>query len=246
MKKPRRADEELLQLYNEVDHYLRQNYKQDRYADHSFLIQEMASKNRVVVRHQQVMRAVAQIRNSLVHNPIPSIAQPISSPNPELVKTYRAVRDALLNPKTALSIAVPGSKIYSATLDDKLLDVMKVMDKNIFTHVPIIKNDKMIGIFSENALLSYLVDSGETIITKDMKISDLREFLPLSAHRGEIFAFLPRRAPLSEVYEAFNKAIKVHDRIGMLFITEHGRVEEKPLGIITAWDLATPESEVLL
>jgi CBS domain-containing protein len=123
---------------------------------------------------------------------------------------------------------------------------MKFMDKNTFTHVPIIQNDKMVGIFSENTLLSYLVDSGETIITKDMTISDLRQFLPLSAHRGEVFAFLPRKVLLAQVYEEFNKAIKKRERIGMLFITEHGREEEKLLGIITAWDLATPESETVL
>jgi CBS domain-containing protein len=241
-----KSHEDLLQLYNEVDHFLRRQYRQDKYADHTFLIQELASKNRVIARNQQVMRAVAQIRNSLVHNPIPSVAQPISQPNPLLVKTYKAIRDSLMNPSTALGIAIPTNKIYTSTLDAKLSNVMKTMDENIFTHVPIIDNDKMIGIFSENTLLSYLVDSGETIITKDMKISELRKFLPLSAHRGEVFAFLPRSAFLPEVYEVFNKAIKVRKRVGMVFITEHGKENEKPLGIITAWDLASPESETVL
>ncbi len=236
-----KSSEELLQLYNEVDQFLRQQYKQDTYADHSFLIQELASKNPVIARHQQIMRAVAQIRNSLVHNPIPAIAEPITRPNPALVKTYRNIRDALLNPLTALSIAVPASKIYTSTLDAKLIDVMKIMDENIFTHVPIIKNNEMIGVFSENTLLSYIVNSGEAIITKDMKMADLAKFLPLAAHRGEKFAFLPRKALLSQVYEVFNKAIQINERIGMLFITENGKQSEKPLGIITAWDLATPD-----
>lgn len=245
MTQPSSPDKELIRLYNEVDSFLRSQYKQDKYADHSFLIQQVASTNPTVAKNQNVMRAVAQLRNSLVHNPVSIVADPIAMPHEGLVKRYREIRDSLLNPRTALSIAVPASKIYTSTLEANLAEVMKVMDKNIFTHVPIIKEDKMVGVFSENSLLSYLAENGEAIITKDMTIADFYKYLPLSSHRGEAFEFLARRASLSEVYDIFNKAIQVHRRIGMVFITEHGRETEKPLGIITAWDLANPDFEIL-
>lgn len=238
------GDEELLQLYNEVDHFLRQKSKADKYADHSYLIQEMTARNAVVARYQQVLRVVAQIRNTLVHNPIPLIAQPIVEPDPQLITTYRNIRDALLNPANALSIAVPAQKIYTSHLEANLSDVMKVMSENTFTHIPIIENEKMIGVFSENALLTYLVTVGETIVTSDMKIKDVKDYLPISAHKGESFVFLSRKSSLSDVYKIFNDAIKIHKRIGMVFITEHGKPTEKLLGIITAWDLASPEFEL--
>ncbi|HVV66751.1 MAG TPA: CBS domain-containing protein [Candidatus Saccharimonadales bacterium] len=235
------AAEELLSLYNEVDHFLRKEYKQDKFADHSFLIQEVSAKNPVVARNQQLMRAVAQIRNSLVHNPIPSVAQPIVEPHLGLVKAYRNIHNALMKPLTALSIAVPAGQLYTTTPDANLAEVMKVMNDNIFTHVPVIENDKMVGVFSENAILSYLAENGESIITKDMKIRDMEKFLPLSAHNGESFEFVARGATLSEVYEIFNDAIQVRRRIGMIFITHNGKADEKLLGIITAWDLASPD-----
>lgn len=233
--------EELIQLYNEIDHFLRQQYGQDKYADHTFLIQELSSSNATIGKYQQILRAVAQIRNSIVHNPMPKIAQPLVTPHPQLIATYREIRDMLLNPASALSIAVPAAKIYTSHLDAQLYEVMETMSKNTFTHIPIIKDNKMIGVFSENTLLSYLVDAGEAIVTDDMTINDIRHFLPLSAQRGESFAFLPRKATLNQVYKIFYDAIKIHKRIGMVFITEHGKEDEKLLGIITAWDLASPE-----
>lgn len=244
MSSPQNTADELLNLYNEIDHFLRKEYKQDKFADHSFLIQELAAKNPVIARHQQVMRAVAQIRNSLVHNPIPAVAQPIIQPDAQLVKTYSDIRTALLNPMKAMSIAIPSQQLFTSTLDAPLSKVIRAMDKNIFTHVPIIENDKMVGIFSENTLLSYFADAGETIVTDDMKMADFKDFLPLASHRGEKFVFLPRNASLSRVYEVFNEAIKVRHRIGMIFVTEHGKADEKLLGIITAWDLASPEFQL--
>lgn len=234
--------DELLNLYNEIDHFLRREGKKDKDADHAFLILELSTVNPTVARNQQLLRAVAQVRNNLVHNPIPSVAQPLVDPNPRLVEMYRDVRDTLLNPPKALSIAIPGQDIYTTTLSAKLSAVMQAMDDHVFTHVPVLDNDdRMIGVFSENSLLSYLADNGEGIITKDMKIEDIREFLPLKAHRGESFVFVSRNTPLSKIYEIFNEAIQVRQRIGMVFVTQNGRESEKLLGIITAWDLASPE-----
>lgn len=234
------TDQQLLSLYNEIDAFMRQQYKQDKYADHSFLIQQLSSSNRVIARHQQDMRAIAQLRNSLVHNPFPS-AQPIANPHPDVVKQYQQIRNALLQPHTALGIAIPASKIYTVSPDANLNEVLKTMDKNTYTHVPVIEDQKMVGLLSENTLLSYLAEEGETIITNTMKVGDLKEYLPLEAHRSECFKFLPRNAPLSQVFAVFNTAILKRERIGMVFITEHGKQNEKPLGIITAWDLASPE-----
>lgn len=237
------TEQDIIHLYNEVDAFLRQQYKQDRYAAHTFLIQELATSNRIINRYQQEMRAIAQLRNSLVHNPFPN-AQPIATPNPRIVERYAEIRDALITPHKALSIAIPASQIFSATLQSNFAEVLRLMDKNTYTHVPIIEDDKMIGIFSENTLLSYFAESGETIVTDDMTIADFAEFLPLKSHRSECFKFLHAKASLGEVFDLFNKAIVQHKRVGMVFITEHGKETEKPLGMITAWDLASPELDL--
>jgi hypothetical protein len=179
-----KSDIELLLLYNEVDAYLRLQYKQDKYADHSFLIQELSRTNRTIARFQQDMRAIVQLRNSIVHNPFSS-AQPIAMPHPIVVKRYKDIRDALLNPQSALSISVPAAKIYTVELSFNLNEVLRKMDENIYTHVPVIKDNKMVGMLSENTLLSYLAESGEAIITKDMTVADLSEFTPFKAHRNE-------------------------------------------------------------
>lgn len=240
MDKEQNSAEELLKIYNLIDAFLRQSHGADKNADHSYLIQHVAKTNHLVARHEPQMRAIAHLRNVIVHNPASDTISPIAYPHPKLIEDYRAIHKSLLHPQTALSIAVPGHVIYTANLKTPLSKVLKAMDKHTYTHVPIIEDHKMVGIFSENTLLSYLADSGETIILNDMTMADFKNYLPLGAHKGESFAFLPRRAELKDAYDIFAEAIKVRERIGMIFITQNGNTTEKPLGIITAWDLSAP------
>lgn len=244
MSKDDNSVNDLLKIYNQVDAFLRKQPKSDRNAEHSYLIQLVAKTNNIVAKYESELRAVAQLRNSIVHNPMAENISPIAYPNPVVVNRYRTIYAAMLKPRLALSIAVPASNIYSSTLESSLNKVLKDMNDNIFTHVPIIEDSKMIGIFSENTLLNYLADNAEAIILDDMTIADFKDYLPLESHKSERFAFLPRNAKLSDVYDIFNRAIKVRQRIGMLFITEQGKVTEKPLGVITAWDLASSEFEL--
>lgn len=236
--------QKLIQVYNEMDAFMRQEYGQDKYADHAFLIRELATKNRVIARHQQEMMAIAQLRNSLVHSPFAHLKGPIAQPNPEVIERYIGIRDAILHPRDALSIAIPVQKIYTATPESNLILVLRTMNEHVYTHVPIMDEDKLVGIFSENTLLSYLADREEAIITKDMTIGDFSVHTPLYAHSSEMFAFVARKARLGQIFEIFNIAIHKHQRIGMVFITETGKETEKPLGIITAWDLASPDFEL--
>ncbi len=234
----------LIKIYNEIDAFLRRQAGADRYADHSYLLQQVARTNRIIARYESELRSVGQLRNSLVHNPVSEAASPMAYPHPALVAWYKTVRDMLTKPTSALSIAVPGNKIYTASPTTNLHEVLQKMSDHTFTHVPIIKDDKMVGIFSENTLLTYLADNGEAIILKDMTMADFAGYLPLKSHKGEEFVFLPRTAGVGEVYDVFSEAIKVRHRIGMVFITQNGKESEKPLGIITAWDLASPEFEL--
>src|SRR5665213_3530626 len=104
MSTAKSADQELLDLYNEIDHWLRKIYGKDKFVEHGYLIQELSATNHVVAKHQQVLRTAAQIRNSLIHNPLAPTVQPLVQPNPALVTAYRDIRNALMSPLTALSI----------------------------------------------------------------------------------------------------------------------------------------------
>jgi len=233
--------EEFVGVYNAVDNHMRKVLGVDHHVDHSTLIKMMCNRDRAYNLFADELRTMAQLRNVLVHNPYMQAIHPLATPNSDITKRYKALYDKMVNPIIALAIAVPGAKIYSAKLTDSTLAVIKTMAKNTYTHVPIIDDGKMIGVFSENTLLTFLAHEEEAIITRDLQVADFVSYIPFDRHDSEKFIFIQRSTSLHDVIERFNKALAEHVRIGAIFITEHGKPKEKLLGLITAWDIANVE-----
>lgn len=143
-----------------------------------------------------------------------------------------------MRPKKAIDIAVRREFIYTTSLDANAIDVMAEMNEKTYTHVPVMEKDTMIGVFSENTVLAYLVHHKDAIIMKDTKVSEFKEFIGLDSHKSEYFEFVPRNALLVEIETLFQEGLRERKRIAVVYITENGKRDEKLLGMITAWDVA--------
>ena len=230
-----------LKTYNNVDELLRSELKTDEFTDHISLIREFCRINPVARSMAEELRSYAKLRNVLIHSSAQDGEQAIAMPSKKTVEHYLAILATLKKPPLAIHVAVPGNQLFVASTDDNVLKVVKKMSNNVFTHVPIIKNGQMVGVFSENTLLSYLSDKGELLCTDDMKIYEFSDYIDLDGHAGEVFIFLSRDTPLKEVYREFDNAVKKQIRIGAIFITQSGKKTEKILGLITPWDVANIE-----
>lgn len=233
--------EKFLQIYNELDDYMRKQLKTEQYVDHGMLLRQMADKNRIFAEYYRDLKTFADMRNLLVHNPYKANADPMLIPHEYIVNRYEEIKNQVLHPKKALSIAIPARLIYTTALEDSALDVMQAMNDKVYTHVPVLEGKKMVGVFSENTILSYLSHHKEAIILKDMKVKEFAEFIPLEKHLSESFEFVGRDALLIDVEELFKKALIGRRRIGMVFITNSGKKDEELLGLLTSWDVAGRE-----
>ncbi|EKD85810.1 MAG: CBS protein [uncultured bacterium] len=229
--------EKFVALYNQFDNYMRNQLGVGRFVNHSSLLREMSLKNKLVYDFLTDLRMFAEVRNMLIHNPYKKNADPLFYPHAYVTQKYEEIINLILHPPKALSIAIPGSKIYTATPETLIQKIMRTMVEKNYTHVPIIEDGKMTGIFSENILLSYLVTNQEGIILKDATVKDFFDFIHLEKHMNEYFEFVSRNAFLTEVDSIFSIGVKNGKRVAVVYITEHGKSTEKILGMITPWDL---------
>ena len=116
---------------------------------------------------------------------------------------------------------------------------MLKMKENVYTHIPVLDNKVVIGVFSEKFFLGALTEV-EIIYDKfTTRFND--EFIfkhcLIDNHVTEVFEFVSKNTYLEDVKEMFKKSFSQHKRLSLIFITEHGRKDEKLLGIITPWDV---------
>lgn len=233
--------EKFIGIYNEIDRYMRKSLDEDERIGHVDLIKKMVKKSRVFAKNKDELMLFARLRNSIVHNPYNSEIDPIAEPHEKIVIKYKDIRDKVLDPARALdTIAVTGKKIYSVTEEEFVVDVMEIMKDNGYANVPVVDKEGMItGVFSENTVFSYIIENEGAQIRRSTKISEFMEFTPMERHESEFFVFVPKNSLVIEVEELFQKKLKGKKKLALVFITETGKVKEKILGLVTAWDIAS-------
>lgn len=178
-----------------------------------------------------------EVRNLLTHNPKIHDRYAVE-PSDEMVKLLEQTVERVKNPKKAKHIWVPRERVFCRRMEDLVRPAMMEMNARVFTHIPIVKDGVVAGVFSENTLLSCLLDDGIVSVDGNTRFADIAEYLPLDRHRAESFRFVGPDTLASEIEDIFQEATERSDRIGLIFVTASGRNTEKLLGIISPWDIA--------
>lgn len=177
-----------------------------------------------------------EVRNLLQHKPKVKDRFMVE-PSEEMVQLLRDTLEKVQNPVRCHDIAIPFEKMYWKTMDDPVLPSIKGLKDGAFTHIPILDNRRVVGIFSVNALFSYLLAHGLEGLTNQTRFRDMSDCIGLDSHPSEIFVFERNNATVNEAEVHFEEALRKGRRVGMVFLTENGRSTDKLLGILTAWDM---------
>ena len=182
------------------------------------------------------LMALRMARNALTHNPLLN-GTPIVSLNSGVVPFLDDVISCIEKLPTAANILIPRCDVFSCSLDDTISSIVDVMLKNVYSHVPVLDgNGRVVGVFSESTLLE-MSKSGICSVN-GMIIRDIAEILPLERHTADVFRFVPKNDSIAHLRYLCAEALESRERIGMIFVTADGRLEESLLGILTVWDIA--------
>ena len=182
-----------------------------------------------------------EVRNLLQHRPRLDGTFAVE-PSDEMIKLLRSTIERVEKPIVARDVAILRNSVCFRKMEDKVRPVMIEMQEKTFTHIPILdNNDVVVGVFSENTLLSYLIDDEIVGIDEKTRFADLKKYLPVSAHKSESFYFVPQNKLLADIKTRFEKSLQKQERIGLLFMTNNGKATEPLQGLISAWDVAAKE-----
>ena len=150
------------------------------------------------------------------------------------------IDDAILkisNIVTVEDIWIPVRKVFTCNIDSLLVEVVDTMISNCFSHVPVLdKQGRVSGVFSESTMLeASMSDLNNRNATT---IGDIEAFLPIGKHKADVFRFVSKSDTIIRLRHLFEEALQEHKRIGMIFVTENGQLDEPLLGILTVWDVA--------
>ncbi len=226
-------NEIFLKLYNEIENEIISRYGLAENYQGALVF----FKNKVKEKSLQLkIDQVRKLRNFLVHEDV-SNYEMFEITN-DVINFLKDLLVLITNPIKAIDICSKRNEIVCASLNSKVMDVMNLMNKNGYSHIPII-NDKnvVIGIFSESTLFSYALNNNEVIINKDTTIYDFYKYILFNNHSSDKFIFASDDIEVKEIIKLFKINQKNTKKLKMILLTKDGNPLKPLIGLITPFDL---------
>ena len=224
---------EFLDLYNELERLLKKKYrKTDRRHPSLMMRFENEPEGR---RRRDELELCRETRNLLSHSPLVD-GEELVSPSDRLLDVLREIIAEVKNPPTARTICTPTEKLLLCTGRERVSDVIRAMREHGYSHVPILEDGVLDGVFSAGTLLACLAEGTETY-GADSLVADFARFLPPNVQRQESYRFAPPTATYYELKDEFEPKGPHKARVAAIFVTSDGTPRGRVMGMITPWDM---------
>lgn len=227
------TNEEFIQSFNRIEKYLKQGSDNQGHSTFYNLLDSNSKKNKIIKRHKSELRVLADLRNIIVHGDIES---PVAVTSIGSLNKIKFIEKQLLNPPTIKDVF--NKNIQEVNIKTSLVDVLYYIKKHGYSQFPVIKDNILIGLITENGITNWLSRNiDEDIVSiKETTVYDVI----INDEERHSFDILCTKNTLYEVIEIFENNRKKFNRIYSVIVLNSPKNEiqiEDIYTIITPWDL---------
>lgn len=157
------------------------------------------------------------------------------TPSAAMQEMLEEVLHKLEDPPRVASAMTPVAKMLVATPETPVLPVMRRMRQQGISHVPLLRNGRVIGVFSVDTVFQAVVDGG-CHAEPDTTLSAFAPYLPTDRHMDQNFKFVEKDLPLADAALLFDRSGN-RNKLKVMLVTASGSTEEPLLGVLTPYDL---------
>jgi len=196
------------------------------------VLKKAKNKNSIIEFNEDIIDDLYGLRNVVAHA---DREKYIAEINQLAFDKINKILSLLRNPPTVIDVFK--TNVFTVNTNNITEVVIKTMQENLYTHVPVYEDNSFIGALSETTILEWLVENinkGEAQFYKQIVGKINRKYLN---SLNNLYKFVLPNLNIFEVLKIFEDHLRRGKRLGVIFITPNGKKDEKPVGIITAWDL---------
>ncbi len=219
-----------LNAFIDIEQSLRQIARLSRHKPFYQMVTEAGDKDPFVRELSIELKKYGDLRNVIVHERINE--EPIAEPHPEVVTRIEKIRDLLRTPPSVDARFL--GPVVSCQVEDTLSDAARQMYKHSFSKIPVYQGEQFVGLLTAEAITYWLADC--LIEGKDLSRESVGTVMKY-VDNPDNYAFVAKNSPVFEVIRLFEHFSHKGNRLQAVLITENGERLQKPLGIITVFDL---------
>ena len=194
----------------------------------------IGSRNHQIIKtFNDDLEQYAKLRNALVHDRR-EMNYYIAEPHIEIVEHIEKIAYIFTRPNYALTIA--SKKVAYYNYFDHITDVMNGIKEHSYSRYPVYLNNQYKGLLKTGDIMKWMSEHLDSTILDICNIT-VADVLALDVVKEHPVEFASKTINIFEAEELFEMAHQQNKKLEAVIITENGKPNESPLGLITAWDL---------
>lgn len=225
-----------LTAFNRIDHRLKEIVGAKSFMPFYRLVDQSKAKNALVRKYEDDLRSFADLRNAIVHHRV-SMEYVIAEPHDAMVQKIENVDATLARPTHVGKMF--RKQVLTFQVNESLHKVLKVIHNRQYTQFPIYDGKNFKGLLTTVGITNWFAErvyQGK----RTRKMPTMGDILK-HEKRKVSYKFISRYATVYEAEEIFKHGVEKGKRYEALLITEHGRKEQRLIGMITPLDIMKVE-----
>ncbi|MCL4209912.1 MAG: CBS domain-containing protein [Phycisphaeraceae bacterium] len=221
--------------YNRIDRALSEmtdSRDPDRRKTFAARVRHAANRYRRLRRHVDFLLEIGDLRNAIIHNRLGD-GHYIAVPHESTVTELEEIERVMFSPEKV----IPRFQRHVRTLeaDATIADAWELVRHDGYSRYPVYERGTFIGMLTANGFARWCAaQAKDGRINVDGRTVLIRDVLPID-HRRDFVAFASAESAIEDVAEMFRD----NPRLEAVIVTPHGRLNERPVGLICPADVLT-------
>lgn len=228
-------DEEFLDAFKELEAYVVSISKlNDDYVSFSRALNKVHfdNLNPVIADNNtfDFLKTASDLRNLLSHR------NDVCMPTDDFLNKFIKISNLIIHPYNCYDLST--KDIISINYGTPISEVCRLMVKYSLSHLPILVNGVVKGVFSRTTFFEAYSKVGSLTLDDDTyTVADFKTYCDLHSHSSEFYLFVDKEASMYDAITKMKKKNKHEKRVCAIFITDDGSINGKLVGLITESDL---------
>lgn len=214
-------------LYNQLSDHLITLTGSNEFERFYRLVDMAAEKNTAIKMHAQQLKKYGDFRNVIEHN-----NEFFDEPSDGTLARFQELARRILSPEPLLPTFQKDVRCFSP--NEPLGSALGYMRTNDYSQVVVDSGEKL-ALLTLEGIARWLTQSSEDdhVLLKKSTI----EHVLINEHEGG-FGVMGRNHSVYDAKDAFSRPLgSGKTRLHAVIITQNGKIGEKPLGMVTPWDI---------
>ena len=219
--------EKFISIYNEIDHILRVMLHEENWVGYHELVVRASRFNRIVREYEEDLKQIGDLRNAIVHR---STNQIIAEPAEFIVNLAEKIRQMLVEPPKVFPKFQ--KDVLTVDANESIEKVAHLMADNNFSRIPVYEGNTFSFLATAEDIVRFIAANNGKLLG-NIPISEVARF---AEHKDNV-QFVSQDTDIFKVAEMFEIYHRNGKKIEAVLISENGSKNNKPIGIITLFDI---------